>query len=226
MKDSFTVKIMIRTLFLMGFLLSNFTASSAVAGKLSAKEIIKKVKKKYGEMTSLQADFEQVFFWELAGDTQTVSGKIYLKQGNNYRIDTDNQSIVTDGTTVWTYSKSNDQVIIDLVSDSEENPLPKDLLFRYSEDYEARLVGEEKLDGRKVHVIDMDPKDEDGLVLSMRIWVDASDWLTRKIEQVDINENRNTYLVRNVRQDAELTADLFQFVPGDATEIVDLRGGN
>lgn len=190
---------------------------------VNAKEIIKKVKKSYQELHSLKADFEQVYVWELAGETQKLVGTLYLKSGNQYRIETDNQIIVTDGKTVWTYSKENDQVIIDLLSNSEENPLPKDLLFRYSEEYSPHLIGEEKIDGKRTYALNLIPKDEDAFVKSMKIWVDASNWLTVKIQQIDINDNVNTYLVKNVKRNIELDASLFNLEIPEGAEVVDLR---
>ncbi len=195
------------------------------AGPMSAKDIVKKVKEKYDNLRSLQADFEQVFVWDLAGETQTVAGKIYLNQGNRYRIETESQAIVTDGLTVWTYSKERAQVIVDQTEKSADN-LPRNLLFRYSEDYRPILRGEETLEGRKTYVVYLEPKNDEGLVKSMTIWVDASTWLTRKMEQVDINENRNTYIVRNVEENVQLDPALFTFVPTDDMEVVDLRSSN
>lgn len=200
-----------------------FVTGASFAASMNAKEIVKKVKKKYDGLQSLQADFEQIFRWELAGETQTVKGTIYLKSGNNYRIETDDQAIITNGTTVWTYSKPNEQVIIDLLNKADENPLPKDLLFQYAEDYNATLVGEEKLDGQKTYVLSLLPKDEEAFITSMKIWVDASNWFTRKIEQIDINENVNTYFVRNIQENIELNDTLFEFDIPDAIEVVDLR---
>lgn len=193
------------------------------AGSISAKNIIRNVKKKYEAIQSLKADFKQVYTWELVGETQTLEGTLYLKTGNRYRIETESQIIVTDGNIVWTYSKSTNQVIIDLLNKSEENPLPKDLLFKYSEEYVPHLVGEEKIDSNKTYVLNLIPKDEEAFIKSMKIWVDASNWLTIKIEQVDINDNVNTYYVSDIEQNMELSNTLFTFqIPPDA-EVVDLR---
>lgn len=193
------------------------------AAPLRAKDIVKKVKQKYESLESLKADFEQVYNWVLAGETQTLKGTIFLKSGNKYRIETEGQIIVTDGKTVWTYSETNQQVIIDLLSKSGENPLPKDLLFRYSEEYIPHLAAEEKLDGKKTYILNLVPKDKEAFIKSMKIWVDASSWLTVKIEQVDINDNINTYHVRNIEQNIQLDTSLFTLkIPPD-TEVVDLR---
>ena len=148
---------------------------------------------------------------------------LYLKSGDKYRIETENDVIVTDGRTVWTYSKANEQVIIDHLQSSDENPLPKDLLFKYSEEYNPHFVAEEKLDGKKAFKLNLVPKDEEAFVKSIQIWVDANSWLTVKVQQVDINDNVNTYFLRNAQQNVELEESLFNFQIPPETEVVDLR---
>ena len=216
--------ILIRISFLLSILLSQcFTPPATNANSKRAKEIIRKVQKKYQELQSLKADFEQEFIWQLAGETQTIKGLLYLRAGNHYRIETDTQTIVTNGTTVWIYSEPDNQVIIDSVDKSEENSLPKDLLFQYSEEYEPELAGEEKFNGEKTYVLNLLPKDEDAFIMSMKIWVDASSWLTVKVEQVDINDNINTYIIGNIKENLQLEDSLFNFeIPPDS-EVVDLR---
>ena len=189
----------------------------------NAKDILKNVKKKYEELQSLKADFEQEYVWELAGETQKLKGTLYLVAGNLYRIETDNQVLVTNGKTVWTFSKENNQVIIDHLKTTEENPLPKDLLFKYSEEYTPHLVGQEKIDGKVTHVLNLVPRDKDAFVKSMKIWVDASLWLTVRIEQKDINDNLNTYSVRNIQENIKLDPNFFNFKIPEKAEVVDLR---
>ncbi|MCH9006753.1 outer membrane lipoprotein carrier protein LolA [candidate division KSB1 bacterium] len=208
---------------LFSFLFSLFLPINSPAFTKKGKDIIKEVKKKYDGLTSLQADFVQTFKWELVGEMQSVKGTIYLMAGNHYRIETEDQVVVTDGATVWTYSKRNQQVIVDLLDKSEESSLPKDLLFKYSEDYTPILLGEVMFDDRKTYQLNLIPKDEDAFIKSMKIWVDASNWFTTKIEQVDINDNVNTYILRNIRENIELDPTIFKFeIPEDA-EVVDLR---
>lgn len=204
------------------FLVLGVSAVS-LAGSISAKEIIKKVKKKYSELQSLQAEFDQTYKWELAGETQSVHGTLILRAGDNYRIETDAQLIVTDGVTVWTYSKRDSQVIIDYLSKSEDNPLPKDLLFKYSEEYVPHLVGQEMLDGENTYVLNLVPKEEESFIKSMKIWVDTSNWFTVKIEQVDINDNVNIYRVKNIQENVQLPPTLFKFEIPKNAEVVDLR---
>ena len=214
-------------LLLFSFLMaSNLLISehrSAVVNPEDPKNIIKKVKQNYEQIQSLKADFEQEYVWQLVGETEKLQGTLYLKSGNKYRIETESQIVVTDGESVWTFAKSTDQVIIDLLDNSEENALPKDLLFKYSEDYNPNLVGEEEIDEKKTYVLDLVPKDEEAFVKAMKIWVDADSWLTVKIQQTDINDNVNTYQLKNVQQNIPLEDTLFDFKIPPEADVVDLR---
>jgi outer membrane lipoprotein-sorting protein len=57
----------------------------------------------------------------------------------------------------------------------------------------------------------------------MKIWVDAANWLTIKIEQLDINDNVNTYHISNIEHNIELSNTLFTFQIPPEAEVVDLR---
>lgn len=208
------------TLAVMSFIL---LLSAGESHAISAKDIIKNVKKKYESIQSLKANFKQIYVWKLAGETQTLEGTLLLKSGDRYRIETNDQIIVTDGKKVWTYSKANNQVIIDVLTKSDENKLPKDLLFRYSEDYVPHYIGEEEVDGRKTYLLNLVPKDQDAFIKSMKIWVDASDWLTIKISQTDLNDNVNTYFVTNIEDNVDLPNSLFSFQIPPGAEVIDLR---
>ncbi|MFQ5602255.1 MAG: outer membrane lipoprotein carrier protein LolA [bacterium] len=217
---------MLRTILIFVLTLSCYPATM-VSGYFTktenAKEILKKVKTKYSKLKTLKAEFEKVYFWELAGETQTTNGTLYLNAENHYRIEIESQIVVTDGETVWSYSKNNNQVIIDLLSNTEENPLPRDLMLKYSEDFIPHFVGEEKLHNKMTYRLNLIPKDEEAFIKSMIIWVDKASWLTIKIVQTDINDNVNSYYVKNVEQNIDLPHSLFTFeIPKDA-EVVDLR---
>ena len=189
-----------------------------------AREIIDRVQEKYKNLKSLQAEFQQTYTWELAGETQSVEGTIYLTAANQYRIETGEQLVITDGKTVWSYTPSDNHVIIDLLKNTQDNQLPKDLFLQYAREFVPDFKGEEQIEGAKTFLLELKPKDDESLITSMKVWIDSKTWFTRKIEQVDLNDNRNTYLVRNIQENPQLDPQLFQFaLPRDA-EIVDLRG--
>lgn len=207
------------------FALSTMLAISFTKGlaQEKAEEIVSKVRDMYEKLESLQGEFEQQYTWSLAGETQVLNGTLYLKKGDRYRIETPNQLIITDGKTVWTYSPDKMQVYIDHLSKSKENPLPRDLLIKYTRDFRPQLLRSEKFENSDCYVIKLTPSDDHSFVESVTAWIDKSTWLAIRIEQIDINDNRTTYVLKNVSRNIKLSDALFTFnIPAD-TEVVDMR---
>lgn len=200
------------------------SASRALPPQENADKIIARVRTTYEKLEALSADFQKDYTWALAGETQTMTGKLYLKKGDRYRIETEAQTIVTDGKTVWTYSADKQQVFIDNMTKSQENPLPRDLLIKYTNDFKAEYVRSEKLDQSDCHVVRLQPRQEDdSFAKSVTVWVDKKNWIAVKIEQVDLNENLTVYKLQNFAVNPALEDQLFTFkIPGNV-EVVDWR---
>ncbi len=194
-----------------------------IAAQETAESIVKKVRENYEKLQSLQTDFVQQYTWSLAGETQVLEGKLYLKQGDRYRVETATQTIVTDGATVWTYSPEKQQVFIDKLSKSAENPLPRELLVKYARDFKAKLLGTEKIGKTDTYRIRFTPRDENSFVREVTAWIDKDTWLAKKIEQHDINDNVTVYEIKNPQRDIALVDDFFIFKIPDDVEVVDLR---
>jgi outer membrane lipoprotein carrier protein len=171
----------------------------------------------------LKGDFEQEFIWALAGETQVLNGTLYLKKGDRYRVETPNQMIITDGKTVWTYSLDKNQVFVDNLEKSKDNPLPRDLIIKYTRDFKPKLLRSEKVGEADCYVLSLTPRDENSFIRIVTAWIDKSTWLAARIEQTDISDNKTVYLLKNVQRNAALADGLFTFkIPSDA-EVVDMR---
>lgn len=187
------------------------------------KKIVKKIRKTYESIHTLESEFVQSSIWALAGEEHKSEGKIYLAEKNRYRVETDTQILVTDGKYVWTYAKDRNQVIIDKLSGSKENPLPKDILLKYTKDSRAELLGEEEIGGTPCYKLNFRPDDENAFIVRTTVWVNRRNWLAVKIEQEDINENLTRYLLRHTKVNPPLPDSLFTFSVPATAETVDLR---
>lgn len=189
----------------------------------SARDVIKEVQKKYENLVNVVADFEQVFHWDLTDEVQTLTGKVWLGSDNKYRIETNDQIVVTDGISAWTLSKVSNQVVIDNLGKSKDSPLLRDLLLQYSQDYQPRYVGTEKIDANDCHVLELLAKTEDAYVKSVMLWVDRKNATVYRIKQVDINGNSNTYSLLGITFDAKIPAETFKFSKPEGAEVIDMR---
>ncbi len=190
---------------------------------VDAEDIINKVKKKYDDIESLTADFTQSFKWKLAGETQEQGGKIFIKGTDKFRVETEGQIVVSDGQSLWTFSKSNNQVIIDNVSNAEEVILPREIFLKFSKNYNPKYLHEEKYNNTICHVVDLVAKTDNQFIREMKIWINKDNWLTQKVQHIDINGNMTTYSLYSINVNQNLKDSVFSLQIPDNVEVVDMR---
>ena len=187
---------------------------------ITAQEIIQNVQNVYKDITDAKASFSQTVKFSKS-KSQTSSGTLYIKKENKYRIETGTQTIVTDGTTSWSYSPKKKQVIIDNYKETGNTFSPNKYLFQYPENFYSDLEGTEQLSGKDVYVLKLKPR-ESGYVKSAKLWVDKTDWIIKKIYIVT-DESTTTYNVKNVQLNAGLGNSKFTFTPPEGVEVIDMR---
>jgi len=196
----------------------------SVSNGADVKKIVKEIQERYEKTEYLSATFVQMEEFKLTGSRNETRGKIYVKDGIQYRLETEDQIIVTDGKSVWTYSPFNNQVLIDRVKEGDGSLLPRDLLFRYPRDYMATLVDEQTIDGNRYYVLKLDPKEGVyGYIKTMKIWVNTKSYIISTIEYQDFNENISSFEVQQVDTKTSLPEALFRFEIKEGMEVVDLR---
>lgn len=197
-------------------------AASVYAGE-KASDVVKKLRKRYENFKTLQAYFKQTTVWALAGDEQSISGRFFVMGKDKYRVETDAQIIVADGKNVWTLSKEKNQVVINKLAKASRNQMPRDLLVKYTREYNAKLNGEKIYHKNKCMEIVFTPRDEEAFVVKTQVLVEKKTNLAMRIEQEDINENITRYELSDYKIDQPLDKSLFLFqIPLDA-EVVDMR---
>ena len=175
-------------------------------------------------MDRLSADFTQVQTFKITGSVSETSGKIFVKNGEKYRFESEDQVIVTDGKTVWTYNNISKQLIIDNVRKNSGALLPRDLLFKYPKQYLATLLKTEKKNGKTVYVIRLDAKeDTHSFLKEIKIWVEDGNWFIHQIETMDLNGNTTLFRIDKMDTKTPLSDSLFEYKPAPDVEIVDMR---
>ena len=204
-------------------LLTLFLGFSRLAAA-DVNKIIKNVQNTYDDMDNLTASFVQVEIFKLTGTQTETVGKIYIKGGKKYRFESDDQIVVTDGKSVWTYNNISKQLLIDYVRENSGALLPRDMLFKYPKNHYASLLREESDGTKKVYVVRLDPKeDTSGFLSSVKLWIQDKTWLVQKIEAVDLNGNSSLYKINDIDDQTKLPDKLFTYsAPADA-DVVDMR---
>jgi outer membrane lipoprotein-sorting protein len=145
-----------------------------------------------------------------------------LQKGNKYRIEFSDRTIVTDGASVWSYSKTNNQVIINRYKEDSRTFSPDNVLLKIPENYQSTIIGKETTGGVATSILQLMPKAKRPNIKWMKIWVDANDTM-RKIQLFDATENTITYELSDIRLNPGLADSTFSYKAASDVEVIDLR---
>ncbi|MEK6756495.1 MAG: outer membrane lipoprotein chaperone LolA [Bacteroidota bacterium] len=189
----------------------------------TVKEVSEKVQRRYEAIHDATARFTQHVKFGFSQIEQNFVGTLTMKKPNKYRVESEHQTFVTDGSTVWAYSPINKQVLIDRYKENENTLSPEQFLLNLPTNYYATLLGGERSGETALITLKLVPKDDQSFVKSMKVWIEEGTWIVRKVEMVDVNDTEKTYTVQDVRMNTNVKDSVFAFTPPPGTEVVDLR---
>lgn len=187
-----------------------------------ADKVFERLKDKYESIEALRAEFSQTMSSSYMDEEATSHG-VLVASGDKYRVETEGQTLVTDGEVTWVYMPSQKQVLINDYSEDEQTFSVNEFLFNYEENFELSDVQKTTLDGEQHYVLSLEPKKDDAFfteaTLSMR---DRDDVVTR-LQVVDVNGTTMIFRLTNIQINPQLDSGVFSFTPPKGAEVVDLR---
>ncbi len=199
------------------------TMAGAGARAESAQEVLERVKKRYDAINDAEVKFTQHTTYEVSKLEQRISGTLFIKKKNKYRVEFPDRIVVTDGATVWSYSPAQKQVLIDNFKIDPNVVTPEKVLAAAPQDYYASLAGTEKVGSVQTRVLKLVPKDDNASIRMMRLWVDEATWLIKKVDLTDIGGNQTIYTVSDIKVNIGIPDSRFTYQIPDGVEAVDLR---
>lgn len=187
-------------------------------------KIIKDVQKKYREIKVVNVDFKQINRFKLTGIQNEVYGSLWISNDNKFRLETEDQLMVSNGENYWRYNKLENQVIIDYAKKSQQDVFLNNFLFNISDHYFSQIIKEEKEGKQKIYEIRLTPKIPDNSFFRyIKVWLIDKSWELKKVVYVDFNENEVEYEVEKMVINPKVSKDAFHFESPEGVEIVDLR---
>ena len=193
------------------------------AAAISGDEVIKKMRKSFANYKTFSAKFEKQFYWALLDKKkQSRKGIIYTRKPDQFRLELEDGDLVVAGEQgIWTYNKQNQQVVVS-ASDGEFKT-PWEILLDYTEGYILLAVEEVDLEGRSCYLLSLKPRASGAHIARMRVWVDRKRWHLLKAEQVEVNDNITTYILKDHRVNKKLDKALFHFEVPEGVDVIDRR---
>ena len=199
--------------------------SNAQNSDPAAKAILDGVSAKFKTFTSVQADFSYKVENAAGKALSTKTGKIIMK-GTKYKVNFSGQEIFCNGTTLWTYDKSGNEVTVSNLDASSGMITPQKLFTNfYDNDFRYVLNGEKKVGSKTVQEIELTPKDKSKPFHKVYVQVDKAAKTIYSTKVLENAGNRYHYNVTTMKTNAALAYAMFTFdknkYPG--VEVVDLR---
>jgi outer membrane lipoprotein-sorting protein len=223
----FKMKLLYTSFLILSGFISGFSQTSVNPTKSDpeAKKILDAVSAKFKTFTSVQAGFTYKVENASGKALSTKSGTIQMK-GTRYKVNFGDQQIFSNGTTVWNYNRSDNEVTINNLDASSGMITPQKLFSNfYDKDFYYILNGEKKIGSKTIQEIEMTPVDKSKPFHKVYVQVDKAAKSIYSTKVLENAGNRYSYTVTSMKTNQAMADNVFVFdktrFPG--VEVIDLR---
>lgn len=202
-----------------------FSQAKNATNDPEAKKVLDAVSAKFKTFKSLKATFT---YKVENGDGKvlaTKTGTVFMK-GTRYRVSFIGQEIFCDGTNIWTYDNSANEVTITKLDASGSSITPQKLFTNfYDQDFLYKLNGEKKSGNKTIQEIEMTPTDKTKPFHKVYISVDKAAKTIAGTRVLEKAGSTYVYTVNSMLPNSAIADTSFVFdskkYPG--VEVIDLR---
>ena len=182
----------------------------------SSDDVIERLRTRYDAMQAMRATFSQTTSSTFLDNVEHFEGDILI-QGDQYRIEMSNQTIVTNTIVSWVFNRSENQVLINDYEPDENTFSLTTFLEEFDSAYD--VVSYERED--KLDVLALQPQDPLSLFRDVTLWADGD--VVVRLDVVDMNDVEMKFELSDIVFNPELSDQTFIFSIPNGVEVIDLR---
>ena len=189
-----------------------------------ALEILEAMSAKYQNLSSFEASLTSSLTNETDGINEEFKGKITVK-GDMFKLILDDQEIINNGTTVWTYLPSAKEVNIDNVDPDTDEMNPSKFYLMYKKGYKYLYLEDQTDGGVLCEVVDLVPEKKEAQYFKIRMNINKKDKSIQSWTMFDKSGNRYKYSISKFQPNVKVDDSFFTFDPKKypGVEVIDLR---
>ncbi len=189
-----------------------------------ALEILEAMSKKYKSIPSFEASLTSSLTNESEGIKEEFKGKITVK-GEKFRLTLEDQEIINNGTTVWTYLPSAKEVNIDNYDPGSDDINPIKIFDIYKKGFKYLYLADKTEAGVVLEEIDLVPEKKDAQYFKIKMMIIKKDKSIQSWTMFDKSGNRYKYTITKFIPNVKADDALFTFDPKKypGVEVIDLR---
>jgi outer membrane lipoprotein carrier protein len=204
------------------FVLTGIISYSQVKDQ-KAIALLDEVSNKTKSCKSIKVDFSYTMENKQAKINESKSGTLLIS-GDKYRLTAAGQTVISDGTTIWTYIKESNEVQINTLDNKDDAMTPSKLLTSYNSNYKSRIIKNKNIKDPNIESVELLPNKSKNFTKAV-LTIDKTLKQVKGFALYDKNGNTFTYKVLKYLtdvpvRDSDFTFDTKQF-PG--AEVIDMR---
>ena len=201
-----------------------FTGTAQAQYDPKALEILEAMSKKYKAITAFEANLTSGLSNESEGVNEEFKGKITVK-GDKFRLLLDDQEVINNGTTVWTYLPSAKEVNIDNFDPGSDEVNPTKIFDMYKKGFKYLYLADKTEAGVLCEEVDLVPEKKDAQYFKIKMMISKKDKSIQSWTMFDRSGNRYKYTITKFVPNVKVDDSFFTFdvkkYPG--VEVIDLR---
>lgn len=201
--------------------LSLFCACIVLSSERSAAQsgpaaVAQQLQQRYASLESLQATFNQ----QVAD--QRIAGTLKV-QGAAFRLDLSDQALVTDGTTLWSYSQTDEQLVIQNYEPGDVGFSVGQLFTNYLDVFRATGATKATIGDVQHDVLTLVPREQGMSVQDVTLYVRSSDAIPTRVRVHDTSGQTLAFDLSSVQRNPRFPSSTFRMTAPTGVEVIDLR---
>jgi len=192
---------------------------------MNAELLLKNVKTSLESPCSI-IEFKRSDKYVLREKSIEINGILKTCKAGQFRLESSELMVISDGKIIWRYSKANNQVIIENATTIGLEIDPLQILEKYEREFEPSVVESEWVIDKDCWSILFENQKPESQKKTVKIWVDKDTFYPLKILFEDRDGNSISYLITEIHLKKSISPKTFHFDPDDKTEIFDQRSND
>ena len=193
-------------------------------GDAKSTEILKSVSAKYKSYKSLSASFKLSRVDQKTKASENFSGTIVLN-GPKFQFVLNNQTVMSDGASTWTFLKESNEVQISESKSVEGAISPTNIFTMYEKGFKTKYIGDKKEKSGTVQQIELTPDDTKKNYFKILLSIDKAGQFVKEAKIYEKSGAILTYSIVKFTPNSPVNDNMFVFdtkkYPG--VEVIDLR---
>ncbi|MCC6383949.1 MAG: outer membrane lipoprotein carrier protein LolA [Bacteroidia bacterium] len=200
--------------------------TQAIAQKdAKASGALKAVNENYKSFKTIKAAFT-ITIENLKDKTIEKQKGVLTLKGDKYRVELASQDIISDGTTIWTHLKEENEVQVNANDNSKEDQLtPKRIFILGDTGFKTKFASEKKIGESVFQTVELFPDDSKKPYFKIIATLDKTKKLVSSVKIMNKSGINLTYSVDKFTPNVDVSDSFFTFDSSKhpEAEVIDLR---